>query len=344
MASDAALRAIRNGVAWIALDSHAFLQMPGKTARAALNRICPLEIFLREGQALQTLFLHDDARPFADLFVVQTSEGITLLAEGPAPAELAQWITAATSHPVEVRNETTRLYALTGPYAWELLGVLVGTDAHALPTLHHHRFGSLGCLRAGKTGEYCYLITVPAAEASAFEARLLAAGAAFDLERADDAALAQCALETWNFNIHREGRAADVTPIELQLQWRVSYSRDYPGSAALQQRQREGATRRLTMVLGSNPFSPGDAVHCDGNSIGVVVNAGFCAPRNAWAGMALLDRAYAVSGMNSYQVLHAGAEAPLRTVSPPVICQRSLFVIPGQHSYRRRSEYNFPEP
>src|SRR5688572_19719615 len=180
MTLDAELRAIREGVGWAELDAQAVLHLPGREARTALSRVCPLELYLREGQALQTLFLHDDARPFADVFICQAADGLTLLGEGPSPAELAAWIGAHTAYPVEVRNGAVRLYALTGPYAWELLAALVGKDAHVLPTLHHHRFGNVGCLRAGKTGEYCYLLTVPSREASDFVSRLHEAGAAFD--------------------------------------------------------------------------------------------------------------------------------------------------------------------
>jgi glycine cleavage system aminomethyltransferase T len=198
-------------------------------------------------------------------------------------------------------------------------------------------------VRASRTGEYCYLLLVPADEAEAFLAQTAEAGAALDLLRVEDAALFQCALETGHFNIHREGRAEGVTPIELQLQWRISYKREYPGAAALRERRLQGARRRLTTVLSPGELTIGDAVVLADQPIGMVVNTGYCAARRAWVAAALLDRPYAVSGIDRYAAVHAGVQTPLRTVSPPVVCQRSLFVTPGQHSYLRRAEYAFPQ-
>lgn len=340
------LRAIREGVAWAALDSYAVLHVPGREARAALGRVSPLPLSLREGQALQTLFLHADARPFADVMICNTASGYTLFCEGPAPTELAGWLTENAACSVEVQNNELRLFALTGPYAWQLVGELVGKEVYALPTLFHHRFGAWGCLRAGKTGEYCYLLTVPRGQCDAFLSRLQEVGADFDLAPATALDLAQAALETWNFNIFREGQAQGVTPIELQLQWRVSFARTstYPGADALRKRQQEGVTQRLTMLLGQGDLIAGDTVFCGDAPIGVIVNAGYCAIRREWAAMALLNRPFAVSGIHAYHAEHDGSQVSLRTASPPVICQRSLFVTPGQHTYRNRNEYRFPPP
>ncbi|MCP5067184.1 MAG: hypothetical protein GY946_11515, partial [bacterium] len=74
------------------------------------------------------------------------------------------------------------------------------------------------CFRAGKTGEYGYDLLVPHAQYDPLHDKLQDIGRAFDMQPVGLAALDQCALENWFFNIRREGQLG-LTPLELQ-RWR----------------------------------------------------------------------------------------------------------------------------
>ena len=61
-------------------------------------------------------------------------------------------------------------------------------------------------------------------------------GAAFDSALVSREALDVCALENWHFSmrtLRETALASPLTPIELQLQWRVVYARDFVGATAL---------------------------------------------------------------------------------------------------------------
>ena len=155
--------------------------------------------------------------------------------------------------------ESHRVFAFSGPYAWEALAPVLGPEVVGMPYLTFAHVDRTICFRAGKTGEYGYDLLVPAEEEQALWDRILEAGRPFDLEPADLELLDLCALENWAFNIRREGRSG-ATPIELQLQWRVCHRKAYRGSVALAERRRTGPSRRLTCLVAGAPPSIGAAV------------------------------------------------------------------------------------
>jgi glycine cleavage system aminomethyltransferase T len=195
------------------------------------------------------------------------------------------------------------------------------------------------CVRAGKTGEYGYLLLGERTEIGPLLARLEQEGKRFDLAHTNLEALDQCALENGFFNIRREG-ALQLTPIELQLQWRASYRKDYVGATALRQRRSEGARSRIVTVTGAGPLAEGDAVSLGEACIGRIVNAGPSDTRGDWVALALVEERWAHPGLR-LSAAHGEARVALRSVSPPVINNRSLYVHPQRHSYRMREEQVF---
>lgn len=334
-APDHEIAAVRGGVALADLLRWTALVLPGGAALARLSKVCAGELHVRLGQMQQTLLLHEDARPFADLYVCRGEDEVLLLAEGPTGAGLRAWLAAHGVDEARDLGEDHRLLCLTGPYAWEVLGKVVGEEVFALPHHNFFTFTSWRCFRAGKTGEYSYLLLVPAAEHAALRERLLATAAALGapgLVPVGLATLEQCALEGGHFNIFREGAVADVTPLELQLQWRVSYGRDYPGAAALLARRAAGARWRLSAVAGAAPLAGGDELWLADAPVGVIANAGWSQTQGLWVGLALLARAVALPGVP----LRTTAGAEMLTRSAPLLCPRSLFIVPGKHRYRDR--------
>src|SRR6185295_5618915 len=92
-------------------------------------------------------------------------------------------------------------------------------------------------------------------------------GKDFGLADLDFASLEQAMLEAFTFNIRREGRAG-ATPLELQLQWGVSYEKDSIAAAALKAHRTQGAKERLTFVRSPERVAAGDAVTLGEERIG----------------------------------------------------------------------------
>jgi glycine cleavage system aminomethyltransferase T len=89
-------------------------------------------------------------------------------------------------------------------------------------------------------------------------------------------------------------------------------------------------------------MAEGDAVLFEGATIGSLLNTGFSPTRGDWVGLALLDRPFAHAGVHRYELHHGGARSPIRTVAPPVVNNRSLYVSPQRHSFHTRHETAFP--
>lgn len=337
----AEVEAIRSSVALSRLDHVRLLRVRGEDAYDALDRAVPAQLRVRDGQLLHTLLLDDDAHPVADVYVGRDDEDFFLLAEGADAAELTALLRRHVADGADVTIEdgsaTHAILGLDGPYAWELLGAAVDPEVIGLPYLTFYHRPEAICYRAGKTGEYGYGLIVPREGLDALESRLRATGAAYELRDASLDALDQCALENWFFNIRREGRER-VTPVELQLQWRVSHRKTFTGSDALRRRRAEGARERLTCLVADGAMTVGDTIMSEDGAIGRVVNAGWSDTRGEWVALALLDLAWAYPGIGE---LTAGG-ATARTVSPPLLMNRSLAVSPQLHSWFTRHEHATP--
>ncbi len=340
-----AIRALRLATAWSRSGHVSRVRLAGADAFSALDAICPSELHLRDGRIMATLLLNDDATIAADLFVCRDDDEFILLAEGMSGPQLLGWIRGAAPASTRIALEDLGadhgLISVHGPYAWELLGEVLGPDVIGLPYLSFLRTDGITCFRTGKTGEYGYDLLVRNEELAAMAERLRAPGATFDLVEIGLDTLDQAALENWFFNIRREG-AVGATPLELQLQWRVSYRKSFPGSAALLERRRAGPTARLTMLTTGEPIEVGAAVRAGDRRIGMIVNAGDSGTREEVVALALLERAYAASGIDLYTVESSAGRVPARTVSPPLINNRSLYVSPQLHSYAAREQEAFP--
>jgi aminomethyltransferase len=349
------VHAIRHSVGLSRLDHVHYLAITGPRAFEAVDQLVSGLLRVRDGQLMHTLMLTEDARPFADVYVARNDEEFVLLAEGPSREDLIahvqRHLPTDGSATLEARSASHAIIGVDGPYAWELLGASLDPEVIGLPflTFYHHR--QWLCYRAGKTGEYGYGVIGPRADIDALEERMRSAGKAYDLVDVSLDALDQCALENWFFNIRREGRA-DVTPIELQLQWRVSYKKESTGSAALRQRRADGPAVRVTCLIAEGAVASGDAVMIGDTQAGTIVNAGYSDVRGDWVALALLDRSVAYPGIDC--ICHPAREdwkglanpsdraTKARTVSPPVLQNRSLVVSPQLHSYATRAEYPAP--
>lgn len=339
-----AVRALRRSVAMSRMDHVHCLRLEGEEVFEGLDRVVAADLYLRDGQMIQSLLLDESGQVFADIYLGSDNEGFFLLAEGPSDADLETYLRRhCHPHDVAVRNlnPTHALVTLNGPYAWELLALLAGPDVVGLPYLTFFHFDRGLCFRAGKTGEYGYGVLLDRADLDAWWAQALELGADLDVAAAGLEALDLCALENWHFNIRREGREP-ITPVELQLQWRMSPQKEYLGSEALARRRGEGLRSRLTCLVSPEAIAAGNEVLLEGKAVGRVVNAGYSETREDWVAQALLDIEIAYPGIDAFRVASAGGAVPARSASPPLLNNLSLFLSPQIHSYAARHEFTFP--
>jgi glycine cleavage system aminomethyltransferase T len=329
------MRAVREGVAITGGGHFSALRLSGGDgAWETISHLTSGELFLRDGQVLHSLWLDDRARAVADVYILRDDEAFVVLAESVG-IDLAAW---AAEHvrggaAIESLGASHRVLSLSGPFAWELLAEIVGVELVSLPYMAGFKMEGGWALRAGKTGEFGYDMVLPVDRCVALEARLRDAGHRFDLADAGLEVLEQCMLENWFFNIRREGRLA--TPLELQLQWRTTRSRDYVGRQALDALRAEGAPRRrLTTLALSAPVRMGDEVRLFGEPVGAIANAG-----DGFA-LALVDTPWAHPWIDGFEVSDAAISA--RSITPPIPNNRSLHVNPQKHSYATRDEISFP--
>ena len=231
------------------------------------------------------------------------------------------------------------VFGIDGPYAWEVMVGVLGPTVLGMPYLTMMRRGELLCVRAGKTGEYGYLLIVPREEADAVAARLAEVGGALELVPVGLGALDVCSLENGHFSIRllREtSLAAPLTPIELQLQWRVAYDREFVGAEALRARRAAGLTVRTTAFTADGSLPPGTALRFDDANVGEVLAATFSPTLGTWVGSALLQARVAHPHLPLTATTEAGP-VQLTTRTTPLVDNVSLHLDPHKHAYAARA-------
>lgn len=340
-----AQRALRESAAVSLRDHVLAVRVDGDGSFDALDRLIAGDLYVRTGRMRHTLLLADDATPFADVYVCADDDGFLLLAEGPGPEELLAHLQRHAGAGARIRPlwEEAAIVGIDGPYAWELAAEVLGPDLLGLPylTFCPSADGEATCFRSGKTGEYGFDVLVPRSRAGALFARLLETGRRFDAVACGLGDLDLCALENWFFNPRREGRAG-VTPLELQLQWRVSRRKPYVGAETLAARRAAGIRERLVCLVGPREVRAGDALRFEGRTVGRIVNTARSPHRGDHVASGLVEVALAHSGLEGFEALGADAPAPLRIASPPVLDNRSLYVHPQRHAYATRGDVAWP--
>lgn len=337
------VKAIRTATAISESNHVAAVRLSGEDAFDALDKTCSCDLYLQDAQMRFALLLTDDGNTLADVYVCRDDEDYLVLAEGVSRQTLVD-IFRQSDKRVEVRDlgEEYDLLSLHGPFSWELLAEFAGPDVIGLPYLSLFHLDGMTCFRGGKTGEYGYDLLVPKNEVKSVREKMSEVGAAFDLKDVGLDAVDLCSFENWFFNARKEGQLG-LGPLELGLQWRVSYGKEYIGSAALGARRKEGAKQRTVSAVSRSLLPAAPVLTKQGQTIGRVLRSEHSPTIDAYMNMVLLDCQYAYSGLDSYVVTaEGGAEIPILTVSPPVINNRSLYVNAQKHSYATRESHAFP--
>jgi glycine cleavage system aminomethyltransferase T len=330
--------AIRNSVALEEETDLRCLLIKGKEAFKLLDQICPCNVFLQNGQMRHTLLLDEHAVPFADVYVCRDGEDAYLLGYCNASANLIDWM---IQHKGPLRdfsitdlNESNCFLTLNGPYAWELCANAVGTEILGMPYLSVMCLKSGTVFRAGITGEYGYYLMVPSDHKNKWIKTLVNIGSDFDLVLNDMTARSQCTLENFFFDLNREGQY-QLTPQELQLQWRLSrQKKEYPGSGVIQSLGEKGWDRRLTLFKMKKPAMVNDGIFYENQPVGQVLSIGYSPLRKEFIGKALINRPFWHAGLDCFNINNQ----KLETISAPAIDNRSTRVNPNLDSYFTRKK------
>jgi glycine cleavage system aminomethyltransferase T len=346
MSVDLEVNAIRTSCALSTMNHAVYLRISGADAYAAADRIFPTTLRLRDAQILLTLLLKENGRLLADVQLGREDDNFLVVIEGLPPDEaialLRDRMPSGAQVDIEDIGESHEVLALNGPYAWEVMSALAGPEIVGMPYGTLFRVRGWTCFRAGKTGEYGYELFIPKQEAPAVREQILEIGSRFELQEASLQALDRCALENWFLNVRREGRE-DLTPLELQLQWRISYEKDYVGVEALRKRRADGIRRRIACLIGDTPVEAGMDLWFGDSPVGYVVNAEFSNVRKQWVAHGLLDTRLSRPGIQGFSVGEPASAPSFCTVLAPVINNRSLYVNPQRHHFRTRDGMAFPE-
>jgi glycine cleavage system aminomethyltransferase T len=340
------VRALRASAGLSRAAHVAIVQFEGPDAFDLLQFASTQAPYLREGQVRHTLLLRDDGGILADAYIASADDGFYVLAEGPGEDELIAWFETlkerrSPRRRAEIQGRCADWVALglDGPYAWEVLAGLLGPMVIGMPYLTLLRREDILCVRAGKTGEYGYLLVVPRSAVDQVEARLWEVGGPIDLVAVGRDALDVCALENWHFSMRFAGQsslASPLTPVELQLQWRVVYEREFVGAPALRARRGPGARARATCFVAEGPVTPNDRVRIAGEDVGEVLAVSFSPILERWIGSVLLPIHLAHPHL-TFLATTADSQVALKTCTTPLVDNISLHIDPHKHSYAAKA-------
>lgn len=338
-------RSARYGAGLSRMDHVGLARVRGDDATEAVDAICSGDLWVRDGRMIQSLILDERGQPVADVYVCPDDDDCILMFEGLTTDELSACLRKYADPELTFELQDLRpayeLISLNGPYAWEALSKWLTPDIIGLPYLSFYHFDRGTCFRAGKTGEYGYDLAVRSDQAERSWEELLGlvgalAGGEVSLETLD-----LCALENGFFSV-RNVSGEGLTPLELQLQWRVSARKRFPGVTAIEARRAKGMERRLTHFVAREGVETGELIGDGDGPLGEVAAAAFSPSIGGVAGMALLDVSVAYPGIDSFFIAQQNANQPIRTVSSPLLFNRSLLVDPHRHTYATRDETSDP--
>jgi glycine cleavage system aminomethyltransferase T len=339
---------IRGSAALTIEPLYGIVRVTGPAAAEAVEAISPRALFLRSGQILHTLLLDDDGAIQADLFIGRIDREYVLLADGVTGTALCAVLAAhapqADAWQAIDLDATHDVISVNGPYAWELLAAVESDHVIGVPYLTSFELESAPgarAFRSGRTGEFGYEILIEKPSSAALIERIRERGRELDLVDATRDALELCALENGFFVVRGS------SPIELQLQWRVDYDRDYLGAEALRRRRSEGVRRRSCLMVGpaggQGVPTSGASLLRGGAPIGRVLHARHSPTLDRVVVLGLLDLRLAHPGVDAIEVADDPAAGALQTRSAPLLHNRSLFLDLQIHSYASRADGDFPD-
>jgi aminomethyltransferase len=294
--------------------------------------------------------LKSNGSVLCEVYVANLRDGYLLLTEGGPPQEILAVLKDEAKKyggdmTVTDRTREAGLIGLDGPFAWEVLKDLVGAGilgTRYLGILEGESIGNMPVtiFRAGKTGEFGYLLWVQGGNTQQVWDKLLEAGKEYDITPCGMAAIDLCKLENRVVNVNREGRRAQNV-LELNCRYMVDRDKDdYTGSEAVKAALATGPDRRLIGVTlewpgagsGPEPALSSEIQH-EGQAIGILANTAYSPTLGKQIGLVFLKAPFAYVGLD-YTLNASDKNCSVRTVSCPFIMNRSISIRPQEDSYK----------
>lgn len=341
--------AVRERVGFQNLSGLPKIILSGADAIALCNSLILTDLTrLPTNQMQPSVMLDDAGRMIADIQILNRGTHLLVLADGDNRADiLARFNGAKCNFPdVTIKDETDQLalFSVDGPYSWELLKVFLGLGiigVRFLEVVPEQQIADVPVTlcRAGKTGEYGYLLLAEGQHQQALQAALEEAGKPFDMREFGQEAAALFRLENRVLNPAAEGAAAGNV---LELNTRVMFSRDksdHAGRAALLRVIDQGVAQRLTGICFTAltdetgvTIPPGSRLTAGGCKVGTLVTASYSFTLGHWIGLAMIDEACACVGL-MLSVVTPDGEQRCHSVSAPFIFNKSMSIRPQEDSF-----------
>ena len=348
---------VRNSILMTDFSHYGMVKISGGDAWRLLNYLISADISsIRDEQLLYTLLLDKEGKIMSDAYVLCDNEHYFLISEWMNSELLCQHVQKVFDEEEQSENyqidtitplsSNWRMICLEGPYAWEVLSEIFGMDIIGLP---FHEFMYVNedviVMRVGKHGEYCYHIMGEEGKLIQLWQNLSALAEKYDLEIGGIDDLKNIRLENpcWEPQVIN---SFSRCPIELQMQWAISYDKDeFIGLEAIKQRSENGVTQkivgaRIINVHEDPHISEGDEVYYKNEKIGVVIQAGYSFILNNYVGRILLKREFAYVDIDDYKIKTANGDIKFITTSIPFVNNLSLIINPTENSYLEREYIN----
>lgn len=251
----------------------------------ALETLVPVNILgLQEGRQRYALFTNDAGGILDDLMVARKADHLLLVVNAACKADDIAHLSAHLSGTCDVIPVTDRaLIALQGPEAAKALARLVpgASDMRFMDAAEGTwNDATLWITRSGYTGEDGYEISVPEAQAQAFNEALLA------MEEVEPIGLGARDSLRLEAGLCLYGHDIDTTttPVEAALEWAIQKARregeragGFPGADIILDQLANGAPRRRVGLLpdGRAPMREGTELFAGDTHVGTVTSGAF---------------------------------------------------------------------
>jgi aminomethyltransferase len=280
---------------------------------------------LRTGQAHYSGLLYENGGFVDDILVHKVAEDDYFLCVNAANQEKDFEHIRAHNHfdaTVELTSDRYSQFAIQGPHARATLQKLTPVDLGAIKYYWFTDGEVCGVpariAHTGYTGEDGFEIYFPPGESESIWARVLEAGAEFDIKPCGLGARNTLRLEA-AMALYGHEIDASTSPLEAGLAWIVKFDKgEFIGREALLRQRESGVTRKLTgFEMAGRPIArDGYEVQVNGAAAGWVTSGSPAPALNKNIGLCYLPGEFARPGV-AIQVVVRGQPADARTVETP---------------------------
>ncbi len=327
---------IRKNVGLAVLSHIQIFKFTDEDAIYFLDEVLPANVAnIRYGRVLHTFLSDNSGKILSDVYVVNNDEEIYVLFENcTEPENITDILMKSNTDnlPITDLSDEYAVFSLDGPQSWRVIKELFPADVLGMPYLsvesHALNTRPVTLIRAGKTGEFGYLIIVSKDDAVEVWSQITEKLHAVDGDVCGMDVYDLLKLDGRFFNVNREGRNIG-DPLILGLQWMIDFEKEnFVGRSAILDRRAAGLKQKIIggkTLDPSHALQPGDAIFDGDDKIAEIVTADFSFAMNQWISLAVFDISYAYAGLN-FQVHTDAGPVPYQTISMPPFIPESLTI------------------